>query len=275
MIPAIDPIVPWPYIAISACVIVALTLWAYKKRLRGTHGAWRWFAIGLRLLAVLLCVLASLRPSLLLQSKSKQASTLAFLSDFSRSMTINDEGNTSRWKAARKALAEGLDASKTFGPNVVSKAYRFDAAVTDDKVSDAADPKGNETSIGSALEEVLKRQAGGRLLALVLLSDGSSNSGKPALVAAQRLKTQGVPVVAVGFGKETAGEGSKDVAVRSMAAGPTVYVKNELNVSGVISARGYAGQELEVELIVEGQTSPSIAPGSRCRRRRPSSPSRT
>lgn len=254
----IDPIVAWPYIAATAVVILALTYWAYFKRLRGTSGAWRWFALTLRTLAVALCVLASLRPSLVFQAKSKQASTIAFLSDFSKSMTIRDEaGDQSRWQAARTALADGLKAAKGLGPTVLTKAYRFDAAVTDDRTGDTtAEPKGNETAVGTALEEVVKRQAGGRLLAVVLLSDGTNNGGRPPIVAAQRLKTQGAPVLAVGFGRETAGEGSKDIAVRSMNAGPTVYVKNELNVTGMLSARGFSGQELEVELLVEGQSIP-------------------
>ena len=70
---------------------MALTIWAYAKRLRGTSGAWRWFAIGLRMIAILMCVLAALRPSILFQTKVKQPSTVVFLSDASKSMTIRDE----------------------------------------------------------------------------------------------------------------------------------------------------------------------------------------
>ena len=42
------------------------------------------------MLAILMCVLASLRPSILFQTKSKQPSTVAFLSDVSKSMTLQD-----------------------------------------------------------------------------------------------------------------------------------------------------------------------------------------
>ena len=252
---AIDPIVSWPYIAATASVIVALTIWAYLKRLRGTSGRWRLFAFGLRMLAVLLCVLACLRPMVLFQTKSKQASSIAFLIDSSKSMTIADEaGGQSRWTAARRALADGLKSAKGLGPTVVPKSFRFDRAIRDDKPDDKAEPKGDETEVGTALEEVVNRLQGtGRLLAVVLLSDGANNAGRSPSIVAQRLKTQGVPIVAVPFGSETAGAGSKDIAVRAMTAGPTVFVKNELNVSGTVSARGFAGQELEVELLVEGQ----------------------
>ncbi|MDB5353173.1 MAG: putative rane protein [Planctomycetota bacterium] len=253
----IEPIVAWPYIAATAALILALTSWAYKRRLTGTTGAWRWFAITLRILAVLLCVLASLRPSVLFQTKAMQPSALVFLSDGSRSMTTTDEARgQSRWIASRTALGEGLSAAKGLGPNVVPKIYRFDSVVTDDKLDKPREPEGRETALGSALEEVLKRQNGVRILALVLLSDGSNNAGHPPIVAARRLKAQGVPVIAVPFGVETAGKGSKDIAVRTMDAGPTVYVKSERNVTGMLSARGFAGQELEVKLFVEDQAAP-------------------
>ncbi len=254
---SIDPIVAWPWIAAGAAVVTALTLWAYAKRLRDSQGRWRWVALSLRLLAVLMCVLASLRPMVLFQKKDKQTSTLAFLTDASTSMTVGDEagGRKKRWTAAREALAEGLKAAKDLGKNVQSHTYRFSSTVSDDKPDDLADPKGTETALGSALEETLKRQTGGRVLALVLLSDGSNNAGRPPSLAAARLKAQGVPVVAVGFGTQTAGA-SKDLAVRSMNAGPTVYVKNEMGVSGMIGARGFAGREIEVELLVEGESTP-------------------
>lgn len=253
----LDPIVPWPYIAVAACGIVALTIWAYAKRLRGTSGAWRWFAIGLRMMAILMCVMAALRPSILFQTKIKQPSTVVFLSDASKSMTIADEARgQTRWVVARGTVDAGLKAAKGLGPTVVTRAFRFDSTVTDDKVEDRAEPKGMETQVGSAFEEVIKRLSGQRIIALVLVSDGSSNAGRQPVLAAQKLKAQGVPVVAVGVGAETAGTGSKDIAVRSMNAGPTVHVKNELTVSGMISARGFAGQTLDVGLYVEGQSAP-------------------
>lgn len=252
---SIDPIYPWYVIAGVAVFVVVLTLWAYRKRLRGTSGAWRWFAVGLRLIAVLLCILAALRPSILFQTKSKQPSAIVFLSDVSKSMTIKDEaGSKSRWLASRSALDEGLKAAKGLGPTVVTKAYRFAEGLTDDKVEDREEPKGGrETQIGTAFEEATKRLSGTRILAMVLLSDGSSNAGKPPLLTAQRLKGQGIPVVTVPFGAETAGAGSKDIAVKAMNAGPTVFVKNELNVTGTISARGFSGRELTVDLLAEGQ----------------------
>src|SRR4051812_9636295 len=88
---SLDPIVAWPYVVAAALIVTWLTIWAYSLRLKGTTGRWRWFALGLRLAAVLLCVLAALRPSLLISEKQKQAASLIFLLDRSTSMRISDE----------------------------------------------------------------------------------------------------------------------------------------------------------------------------------------
>ena len=65
-----------------------------------------------------------------------------------------------------------------------------------------------------------------------------------------------MPVVTVGFGSENAGAGSKDIAVRDLVAGPTVFVKNQLLVRGVLVARGFANQPIDVEMFVEDDPKP-------------------
>ena len=61
--------------------VTVLTLWAYRRRLHGTSGGWRWVALSLRLMAILLCLLAALRPSVALKEKQRQKASLIFLVD--------------------------------------------------------------------------------------------------------------------------------------------------------------------------------------------------
>ena len=89
-----------------------------------------------------------------------------------------------------------------------------------------------------------------------MLSDFSSNFGLNPMVAARQMKAKGVPVVTVGLGTENAGAGSRDVMLRDIVAGPTVFVKNNLEVHGNLVARGFANKELEVELYVEDMPVP-------------------
>src|SRR6185312_10222251 len=142
-----------------------------------------------------------------------------------------------------------------------AKIYAFDSAVEEPKDTDLtakAEPKGRASSPGSAMLEVRKRQeqASRRTARIIMLSDFSSNAGVNPMVAARQMKASGIPVVTVGLGTENAGAGSRDVMLRDIVAGPTVFVKNELEVKGTLLARGYSNQTLEVELWVEDMPVP-------------------
>ena len=98
-----NPVGSWAVVAAFAVVVTALTVWAYSLRLRSTTGAWRWVALGLRLAAIVLCVLAALRPSVVFQEKKSLPTTWIFLLDDSSSMKIRDEGGGQRrWDLARE-----------------------------------------------------------------------------------------------------------------------------------------------------------------------------
>jgi uncharacterized membrane protein len=252
-----SPIGPWLLVVMAALAVVVLTLWAYRQRLQGTSGRWRWVALGLRLAAVLLCVLAALRPSVVLTKKVKQTATLIFLIDSSTSSLITDEvRGQSRWEVARKAVEVAREAVKKLGPGLDSKFYRFDANLHEAQPGETAPPDGKQTALGTSLMESLKLNAGTRVASIIVFTDGNSNYGLAPLSAAQHLRSQQVPVIPVGLGSETAGTASRDIAVRTVSAAPTVFVKNELQVSGMLNVRGYPREPLEVELMVEGETKP-------------------
>ena len=252
-----SPIGPWPLVVLAAVAVTVLTLWAYRHRLQTTTGRWRWLALGLRLAAVLLCLLAAVRPSVVLMQKVKQSATILFLIDSSTSMLLTDEvRGQSRWDVARKGLTQARDAVKKLGPGLEAKFYRFDSTVRDQKPDDASPPDGKQTALGTALMESHKRQAGSRVAAMVVYTDGATNAGLHPITAAQYLKNQQVPVVPVGVGTESAGAASRDIAARELVAGPTVFVKNKLQVRGSFNVRGYPNQPIEVELLVEGHPEP-------------------
>src|SRR5581483_252722 len=149
MTPSFNPIAPWLLIAGLAALIVGLTLWAYRVRLRGTSGRWRWFALGLRMAAVLLCVLAALRPSVLFLSKTRMPASILFLIDATSSMGIGDEaGGRTRWEAARKVEREAVEVAKGLGTNVVVLTQRFDARAVNDQVAEPFTPKGQQSAYG-------------------------------------------------------------------------------------------------------------------------------
>ena len=252
-----SPIGPWPVVVLAALAVMLLTIWAYRARMRGTSGRWRWLALGLRLAAVLLCLIAALRPSVLILQKKNQPASLVFLIDSSSSMGINDEvGAQSRSGVALKILGRARAALKKLPPMLDVKFYRFDSHLRDYSPDKPAPADGPASAVGTAMTESLLRQSGKRIASMFILSDGANNEGLPPLDAARRLRGQQVPVVTVGFGSEAAGSGSRDIAMRELITAPTVFVKNKLQVRGSLSVRGFANQPLDVELYVEGQTAP-------------------
>lgn len=256
------PIVPWPILIGIIGSVTFLTLWAYRRRLRGTSGAWRWVALSLRLLAILLCLLAALRPSVALKERQKQQGTIVFLVDRSTSMTVSDEvNNRSRWSVAAETIERAREEARKLGPNIDSRIYAFDSAVAEPKEGELTarnEPKGKTSAAGAAMLEVYKRNenSGRKLTRIVMISDFASNAGVNPRTAARQMKMKGVPVVTIPLGTENAKTGARDISLREIIAGSTVFVKNELEVKGTLVARGFANQTLDVELLVEDDPTP-------------------
>ncbi len=255
---SLKPIFPWPVVVLISLAVLGLTIWAYQQKFRGTAGRWRWVAFGLRMAAVLMCLFAALRPSLLIDEKKKQDSLIYFLIDGSASMTFTDEaGGKSRWSVAQKALEDGVKQVEGRSKQLTIKSLRFDNELHDYKGDDPQPPDGHETALGTILLAAVKDAQGGRVSSIVLISDGASNGGLISpLIAAQQLKAQQVPVLTVGVGSVDAGKNSADVAARDLIAGPTVFVKNRPEIRGIVGTRGFGGKTIEVDLFVEGDTRP-------------------
>ena len=201
-----------------------------------------------------------LRPTLIYTQTKKQAATLVVLADQSRSMSVPDAvGNKTRWEALRDALGDAAPALARLQRDFELKAYTFDAelheaAAEGGKIQLPEKPEGQQTAIGAALEDVLRREAGKRLLGVVLLSDGAQRAyaprDLPPQTAAARLKHLGYPLFTFPLGQSRGLGEAKDVAVKDLIANPNVFVKNELTVSGQVRVDGYVNVDIPVRAAV-------------------------
>jgi hypothetical protein len=217
----------------------------------------------LRLGVVLLVLLAMLRPTLVYFTMTKQPATLVIMLDKSRSMTVTDEvGGRSRWEAERRTLADARSALAKLGKDIEVKAYTFDGElhpvdVVGGQLQVESQPDGQQTAIGAAIEDVMRENAGKRLLGVVLLSDGAQQARPPRdeapETAAAQMKYLG-PIFTIRFGKSRGLGQRQDVAVTSLTADQRVFVKNELTVSAQVRIDGYVNREIPVQLWFE--TSP-------------------
>ncbi len=221
----------------------------------------RTMLVFLRAAVIALIVLAMLRPTVIYTRTKKQAATLVVLADQSRSMTVPDAvGDKSRWQAMREALDDAAPALANLQQDFELKAYGFDSKLHElstnyGQLALPAQPTGQQTAIGAALEDVLRQEAGKRLLGVVLLSDGAQRAyaprDLPPQTAAARLKHLGYPIYTFPLGQSRGLGEARDVAVKDLIASPTVFVKNELLISGQVRVDGYVNVSIPVRVLFE------------------------
>ena len=253
----------WPLLLLAIMSVTGLTLWAYAKRLKGSTGRWRYVALSLRLLAILLCLVAALRPKVTLNEKKKQSASLVYLIDTSKSMTLVDEVNgRSRWDVAKEILKDAQEQAKALGPELSVKIHFFDSRLSDPKADDKGEyppPSGLETKLGAAITEANKAEQ----INAKRIADGDRlglHQQRRPRPSRSRAAGQGLgPGDQAHHGGTGHGGGAtnhRDIVLRDIVTSPTIFVKNQVEVRGTVVAHGFANQELNVELYVEGQSAP-------------------
>jgi len=215
----------------------------------------------LRLGVVALAMFAMLRPTLVYTTSKPRSATLVVLVDRSRSMMIADAvGGRTRWEMLRAAIDQSQAALGDIAEKLEVKIYAFDAnlhAVDLDggEVELGKLAGGEQTAIGAALEDVLRREAGKRLAGVLLLSDGAQRAYAPRDIApqgpARRLADLGFALYTFPFGQARGLGQTRDVAIGDLSVNPTVYVKNELVARGIARVEGFGNQPLPVQLLLE------------------------
>jgi uncharacterized membrane protein len=227
----------------------------------------------LRLAAVLLAAAALLRPTWITTVRTQRQSILLVLLDMSRSMTLaSGRSEQSRWQAQVTALVNSHDElARLAGKNDV-KIYAYDSRLKPLEFSagkihfpDAA--KGEQTDIGTSLNEALQAAQGKQLASVVLLGDGAQTAFEPQVEtqqAARKLRDDfAAPLYTVTFGLAGDAAQARDIAIDRFDEQFTVFVKNELLVRGMVRVRGYVNQDLPVDLVLTDEKGQSKTIGHR------------
>ena len=208
----------WPVWLLAAGVAAAAAAIAVSlSRRRDTLSVPRLAAIGLLQVAMVAVILTLLwRPSLSTQTLRAQENSVALLLDTSASMSYG-EGGESRLQQAVAALDGG--ALDELAELFEVRLYAFAGASEGiDALADVPAP-GEATRIGSALVDVLREARSSALGAVVLISDGADNSGELDTARLAEIAGYGVPVHAVGVGRESIPE---DIELESVAVSDQV-----------------------------------------------------
>jgi uncharacterized membrane protein len=249
------------YVLVVVVAIALVALLALGPGRTRTSNLRRRVLVALRLASIALVILAMLQPTLVWTTVTRRPATLLVLADSSRSMQVADVvGNKTRWQALRAALADAWPGLTDMDDELEIKLYTFDSQAHERDVSlgkpDLPEtPDGDQTALGFVLDEVLRREAGKRIAAVVVLSDGAQRAapGKdlPPQTPARRLADLGNPLFAVPFGQSRSLDQTRDVALSELRANQVVFVKNPLEVGGLAQMTGLVNQDVPVQLLVE------------------------
>lgn len=215
----------------------------------------------LRLLVILLVVIALLRPTKMTTVKTPRTSVVVVMVDISRSMLLpNGSGEITRWQAQQKAIQNIESQLTNLGPDLELRTYQYDSRlhpwqIVNGKLQLPEQPTGEQTDVGTSLYEALLPEQGKRLAAVVLLGDGAQTAFDPQVEvqeAGRKIRDDfAAPLYTVTFGPAGDAAQSRDVAVERLDEQFTVFVKNELEVKGLLRVRGYVQKEIPVELTLE------------------------
>ena len=235
-------------------VTVALTIWAYQKepiaRLQ------RWLLVALRLVVFTLVTVLLAGPGFEETTRVREKPAVALLLDASASMAISDQGlpNESRLEAAKRLLGADDGIIARLRERAEVRLWRFGAdveAAEADQLPEflaATSARDETTDLMGALRAAALSGGGRDPAAIVLCSDGWHNAESEPLRAADRLRTRGIPVHAIGFG----GEPPRDIAVSAIDAPEVVLHGDAASVTVSISHTGFHGQTVTVRLSRNG-----------------------
>ncbi len=245
---------PWPAILVVAAAVAAgaLGVWAYRGA--GAPGAsvrTRATLLAFRLSTVALLLLCLMRPVLVVRAVEPQRNVLAVLVDDSRSMTIADQGQQPRSAFARDQFGASGRLREALGRRFALRDFRFSATAERASTPDSGTYAGTRSNVGQALQRTAEELAGLPVSGIVLLTDGADTSRAGMADTLRSLRSAGLPVFAVGLGRETL---ARDVQLGRVDPPLVVLKGTTLVVDVVIGQSGFAGRTVPVVVEDEGQT---------------------
>ena len=252
---------PGLLIVVLLGVLVATTIWAYRRTRGRTRRGFRGVLIFFR--ALVLCFLAFclLKPLLTIYDTNPDDSYLLVMIDRSKSMQITDSVDTeTRIRRANKLLFgdENQDSDSLLtqlNAKFKTRLFAFDTAAKriSSQALTAAD--GESTDIPNALNEALDELQGIPLSGVVLLTDGADRSGTDIAKLALQTRERKLPIHTVGIGSEA---GTADLELVKVDVPRTAEEDFPVEMWATVRRRGYKGKKVNVQLTSNGRILKSI-----------------
>jgi uncharacterized membrane protein len=229
---------------VAAAALYAL--WSYRQ-VAALAVRDRTVLLAIRVGLVAVVLFGLLRPMLLLSVAVPQQNFVGILLDDSRSMQIADHNGQARSTFTAEQFARTNSALLAeLGKRFNLRIFRFSSDA--ERLMNAGDLKfeGTATRLGDALDRARNELSGLPVAGLVLVTDGSDNAERTIDESIAGLKSQGMPVFAVGVGKDRL---TRDVQVTRVETPRQALKGSSLVLDLVVTQVGYSGRK--VPLIVE------------------------
>jgi uncharacterized membrane protein len=168
-------------------------------------------------------------------------------------------GDKPRWEALKLLLDAAAGDLAKLATTWDVKAYEFDVDsqsldIREGKLPLGETADGEQSAIGSAINNALDRETSGRVLGMLLMSDGAQRAvpprDLPPQLAVRRLAAEHIPLYTFTFGK-SGGSERADLAIGDLVTNETVFTEAPTEVRGELRAEGYANQQVKVQLLWE------------------------
>lgn len=232
---------------VAAAAAITAVVAAYRAIWRRTGRRVTLWLLALRMVAILLLLMAIVKPTWTSRTRDAQRPTLAIVIDDSLSMsTPHAEGGTAepRFALARRWLDDAAVRS------VIDE--RFDLALFDiagrelPRGQMPAEPTQERTDLTLALRQAAMALRGRHGAAIVVLSDGRDNASRQSHLALRDLP---VPVYGLGFAAPPGEAQSLDLSLVGVDAPPRARLHNVTPIR--ISVRKQAGPACEAVVTLE------------------------
>lgn len=236
----------WPkWVLVVLIVAAAAGLgWLIRSRLAQAAPAirsWRaWVIWGLQSALAATVLVLLWQPAITVAELKPQQNIVEVVIDDSRSMGISEDGSTREAKAV-DALQNGVLAK--LNKSFQTRLYRVDDVPARIENLKEIKPGAASTRIGDSLKQLSEETSDLPIGAVVLLSDGSDNTGGISADTISALRARHIPVHTVGFGREHA---AHDVELEDAVVAPRALADSRLAAKITLRQRGYAGSKVNL-----------------------------
>lgn len=251
---ALEPIFDSLIVVIAIALLGAGAVWGIRPSGGELTRSRMRTLTAVRAAALILLVLALLRPTILRTDSRPAAATLAVLIDHSRSMTLPDGEGRPRWQTQAEAIRRLRPALDSLDQQLEVRYYAYGDQVQSLEPESleaflASAPDRPQTDLGAALRAGLAGASGRPLAGVVFAGDGTStvSDSNPSSVA-RTLASLEVPLWSVPIGPRVDASESRDVAVEELPESYRVFSKNLFRITAAVRARGMVGRDLPVRI---------------------------